>query len=146
MRNLVLGHMGFDFICWWNIMRFFMMFTKIMRIYECSLPWCHFSSSVRDLLIWKMCSFTKLIKINYPLKIHLYKVETHLYKIKFINKTVNIMKIHIKAIKRVIIWTEESDTNVIGIPQSSSFACSTGAWGLDLDRFSGCLLYSKCSS
>ena len=32
-----------------------------MGIYECSLPWCLFWSSVRDLLIWKMCGFTKLI-------------------------------------------------------------------------------------
>ena len=39
-----------------------MMFTKIMGIYECSLSWCLFLSSVRDLLIWKMCSFIKLFK------------------------------------------------------------------------------------
>ena len=35
---------------------FLMMFTKVMGIYECSLPWCHFWSSVRDLLIWKIKS------------------------------------------------------------------------------------------
>ena len=46
LRNLFLGHMGFDFICWWNII--LNMFTKIMGIYECS----------RDFLTWKMCSFT----------------------------------------------------------------------------------------
>ena len=37
-----------------------MMLTKVIGIYKCSLPWCHFWSSVRDLLLWKMCSFTKL--------------------------------------------------------------------------------------
>ena len=41
--------------------RFLMMFTKIMGIYECSFLWYFFWWSVRDLLIWKMCSFTKLI-------------------------------------------------------------------------------------
>ena len=43
-----------------GLLPFLMMFTKIMDIYDCSLPWCLFCSSVRDLLIWKMCSFTKL--------------------------------------------------------------------------------------
>ena len=38
-----------------------MIFTKVMGIYEYSLPWCHFWSSVRDLLIWKNVQFTKLI-------------------------------------------------------------------------------------
>ena len=33
---------------------FLLMFTKIMEIYECSLSWCLFRSSVKDLLIWKM--------------------------------------------------------------------------------------------
>ena len=37
-----------------------MMFAKIMGIYECSLPRCFCRSCVRDLLIWKMCSFTEL--------------------------------------------------------------------------------------
>ena len=40
---------------------FLMTFAKIMGIYECSLPRCLFWSGVRDLLIWKMCSFTKLL-------------------------------------------------------------------------------------
>ena len=31
-----------------------------MNIYECSLPWCFCWSCVRNILIWKMCSFTKL--------------------------------------------------------------------------------------
>ena len=33
-----------------------------MGIYECFLPWCLFWKIVRDLLIWKICSFTKLSK------------------------------------------------------------------------------------
>ena len=40
--------------------RILKMFTKIMGIYECSFPWCFFRSCVRDFLVWKMCSFTKL--------------------------------------------------------------------------------------
>ena len=44
---------------------FLMMFTKIMGIYECSLSWCLFWSSVRDLLTWNMCSLTKLTLSDY---------------------------------------------------------------------------------
>ena len=39
---------------------FLMMFAKILNIYECSLPWSFCWSCVRDLLIWKMCSFIKV--------------------------------------------------------------------------------------
>ena len=54
--------------------RLLKMFTKIMGIYECSLSWCFFWSCVRDFLIWKMCSFTKLkcaaSKFNQELREH----------------------------------------------------------------------------
>ena len=63
INNLFFGHMGFDFIWWWNN-DFLMMFTKIIGIYEYSLPWYLFWSSVRDLLISKMCSFTKLLVLK----------------------------------------------------------------------------------
>ena len=66
LENLFFGHMGFDFKCWWNLYnRLLKIFSKIMGIYECSLPWCFFRSCVRDFLIWKMCSFTKLYKKNH---------------------------------------------------------------------------------
>ena len=61
MRNFFLGHVGFDVIC-----RLLKMFIKIMGIYECSLPWCFFRSCVRDFMIWKMCSFTKLTLVFLP--------------------------------------------------------------------------------
>ena len=46
--------------------QFLKMFTKIMGFYE--LPWCFFWSCIRDLLIWKRCSFTKLLEKSYPKK------------------------------------------------------------------------------
>ena len=58
LRNLVFGHMGFAFMLM-KYNRLLKMFTKIIGIYDCSLPWCFFRPCVRDFLIWKMCSFTK---------------------------------------------------------------------------------------
>ena len=43
--------------------QFLKMFTEIMGTYECSLPWCFFWSCVRDLFIWKMFSFNKLLMV-----------------------------------------------------------------------------------
>ena len=42
------------------------MFTKIMGIYECSLPWCFFWSCVRDLLIWKICCLCCIKNAHLP--------------------------------------------------------------------------------
>ena len=72
IHKMMLVKCNFRGICFWShgvwffmLLKyngFLMMFPKIMGIYECSLLWCLFWRSVRGILIWKMCSFTKLIE------------------------------------------------------------------------------------